>query len=104
MDVDGFLEWQRAYVERMSQGDMEGVSDELSEIRSRFEYHPPRSMEEIQFYEEYRKKAFGLASMLVLHTGPSRERSLALTKLEDAVMAANKAIAVNGLRGGFEGG
>lgn len=43
--------------------------------------------------------ATGLESEIMLWLHPSRETSLALTKLEEAVMWANKSIAKNGVTG-----
>jgi hypothetical protein len=59
-----------------------------------FTYHPvlPGQAER---YEALRGAAHSLAQLISVATPPSRERSLALTKLEEAVMHANAAIARN---------
>ena len=70
--------------------------DEEAEIARRFTYHPPKpELNQARRYEIIREhgKDFGLH--LVDECPPSRERSLALTKLEEVVMWANAAIARN---------
>ena len=47
--------------------------------------------------------AENLEDFVVLRCTPSREKSLALTKLEECVMWANKSIAVHGVWDDFEG-
>ena len=58
-----------------------------------FTYHPPKGTQP-QRYEELRKLGRFLAKV-ILCTPESRERSLALTKLEEAIMWANAGIARN---------
>ena len=62
------------------------------ELDTRFIYHPPIG-EQPRRYETIRDAARGMADEIVLLTPPSREQSLALTKLEECVMWANAAIA-----------
>lgn len=64
------------------------------QVEKAFTYHPPKD-DQPQRYEKIRAtaKAFGL--MLVEIVPNSREKSLAMTKLEEAVMWANAAIARN---------
>ncbi|MBQ9002240.1 MAG: hypothetical protein IJ087_10345 [Eggerthellaceae bacterium] len=50
-----------------------------------------------------RESAENLEAFIVLRCEPSREKSLALTKLEECVMWANKAIAVHGVWTDSEG-
>ena len=64
------------------------------EIQNRFTYHKPKDDQPAR-YEEIRKRAHGLAISLLEACPDSRERSLALTHLEDAVMWANASIARN---------
>lgn len=66
----------------------------IDDIEKRFTYHPPRG-DQAERYEEIRLLAKGLAYHIVERCPDSRERSLALTKLEEAVMWANAAIARN---------
>jgi hypothetical protein len=66
--------------------------DEL--IESNFTYHSPKEGQP-EKYEAIRKKAKELAYMLKGMVPDSREKSLAMTKLEEAVMWANAGIARN---------
>ena len=64
----------------------------IDELKTRFTYHSPKSNQPAR-YELIRDTAYRLAHMIVDITPPSREQSLALTALEEAVMWANAAIA-----------
>ena len=57
-------------------------------------YHAPRP-DQVERYTDLRQRAHALAVAIAGHCPPSRERSAALTKLEEAVMHANAAIARN---------
>lgn len=59
-----------------------------------FTYHAPREYQ-VKVYEGLRQQAKELAEMFMLECPQSRERSLALTNLEQSVMWANAAIARN---------
>ena len=59
-----------------------------------FKYHKPQDDQQ-ERYVAIRETAKVLAHRIVTDTPPSREQSLALTKLEEAVMFANAAIARN---------
>jgi hypothetical protein len=63
------------------------------EIEKRFTYHPPVTATQVARYEELRAKAKEFAYLICESCPDSREQSLALTKLEEAVMWANAAIA-----------
>jgi hypothetical protein len=65
---------------------------DLREIETRFTYHKPRG-DQPERYVALRDKAKELASMIDELTPESREQSIAFTKLEEAVMWANAAIA-----------
>lgn len=62
------------------------------ELHTRFRYHPPEG-DQPQRYEQIREHARSLAELIDLECPESREKSLALTKVEEAVMWANAAIA-----------
>jgi hypothetical protein len=64
------------------------------DLSKRFTYHPPKKDQSVR-YEELRAKALDLAEHFNKKCPDSREKSLALTKLEEAVMWANAAIARN---------
>jgi hypothetical protein len=64
------------------------------ELARRFNYHPPNTDEKRKNYESVRAVCLGAAEELVVVTGPpSREQSIAITKLEEAMFWANAAIA-----------
>ena len=66
----------------------------VQELEKRFTYHPPKTGQP-QRYQALRDEAADLAGVIVASTPESREQSLALTHLEEAVMWANAAIARN---------
>ncbi len=65
---------------------------EDTELRIRFTYHPPKDGQPAK-YGKIRDAALELAVLIRDLTPASREQSLAITKLEEAVMFANAAIA-----------
>ena len=68
-------------------------SQQLSkELESRFTYHMPKHGQ-AEIYQEIRDRAKGLAYYFEIQCPESREKSLAITKLEETVMWANAAIA-----------
>lgn len=62
------------------------------ELRIRFTYHAPHG-DQTERFVKLREAAGDLAALVVLLTPESREQSLALTAIEEAVMWANAAIA-----------
>lgn len=62
------------------------------ELDTRFTYHAPKGDQQ-QRYTDLRDAGKELAEQIVASTPPSREQALALTKLEEAIMWANTAIA-----------
>lgn len=69
---------------------------EHADLANRFTYHEPQPGQPAR-YQEIRDYAHGLAALVMNQCPASRERSLALTKIEEAVMWANAAIARNEL-------
>jgi hypothetical protein len=65
------------------------------DINHRFSYHPPKDTETIKAHEDVREELRVTASLLDAMLPDSREKSLAITKLEEALMWANAAIARN---------
>jgi hypothetical protein len=63
-------------------------------ITNDFTYHKPKN-EQAERYESMREKARHLAFIICENTPPSREQSLALSRLEEAIFWANAAIARN---------
>jgi hypothetical protein len=78
----------------VSQAAKGGMSMKNSEIENNYTYHAPKS-NQTAIYINIREKAKELAYMIDELCPESRERSLAMTKLEEAVMWANAAIARN---------
>lgn len=68
--------------------------DEMMKIGASFTYHSPKP-DQIPRYQELRDKGFELAKMILETVPPSRERSTAITKLEETIMWANKGMACN---------
>ena len=66
-------------------------TEDLSNI---FTYHSPKGDQPYK-YEEIRNLAHSLARLICEYSPDSRERSLSITKLEEAVMWANAGIARN---------
>lgn len=62
------------------------------DLENRFTYHVS-SERQIPMYEEIRQAGHTFATMIVGYAPESRERSIALRKIEEAVMWANAAIA-----------
>jgi hypothetical protein len=64
------------------------------ELKRRFSYHPADTQEKKDNHQRVRDVCLGAAEELIEVTGaPSREQSLAITKLEEAMFWANAAIA-----------
>ena len=66
----------------------------MSEIEKRFTYHAPKADQPVR-YEAIRKDAREFAELISDLCPESRDKSLALTKLDEAVMWANASIARN---------
>jgi len=64
------------------------------DLEKRFTYHKPKE-DQAKRYEAIRNTALRFANFLNLECPDSREKSLAITKLEEAVMWANASIARN---------
>lgn len=62
------------------------------ELENRFTYHPPKDGQ-TERYERIRFKAKVLAAFINERCPESREKSLSLTKIEEAVTWANASIA-----------
>ena len=62
------------------------------ELTNRLTYHAPKEIQ-LSMYEEIRGEARLFADCILSLTPESREQALAITKLEEAVMWANAAIA-----------
>jgi hypothetical protein len=67
---------------------------ELKQLNTSFSYHPPHG-DQAERYINLRDSGRQLAEMVLESCPASREKSLALTKIEEAVMWANASIARN---------
>lgn len=67
---------------------------DAQELNKRFTYHAPKADQPAR-YEQIRAKAKEFAELIDALCPDSREKSVALTDLETAVMWANAAIARN---------
>ncbi len=65
------------------------------DLSNRFTYHPPTT-EQAAIYPEIRAAGLALASLMNHHCPNSRELSLAITHVEEAIMWANASIARSG--------
>jgi hypothetical protein len=65
-----------------------------ADINNRFTYHSPKEGQTDR-YEDLRDVGKAMALEINRHCPDSREKSLAITKVEEAVMWANAAIARN---------
>lgn len=65
------------------------------EIANRFAYHPPSTEDVAENHEYIRSLCWNLANSLNNVCPESRELSLALTKVEEAMFWANAAVARN---------
>ena len=65
-----------------------------NQIENNFKYHAPKEGQQ-EKYEAIRAKAKELAHLIDDTCPTSREKSLAMTKLEESVMWANAAVARN---------
>ena len=64
------------------------------DIERNFSYHAPKD-DQLERYQRIREKAKLLAAYIDEKCPDSREKSLAFTKIEEAVMWANASIARN---------
>lgn len=62
-------------------------------LERNFKHHPPRNQATIELHEEVRQRYRDLAEYVCGAMMPDRERSLALTKLEESLMWMNACVA-----------
>jgi len=68
---------------------------DANDLQQRFQHHPPRNDADIKAHEAIRETCRQAAVTIMGQTPASREQSLAVTKLEEAMMWANAALARN---------
>ena len=64
------------------------------ELENVFSYHSPKNDQPVK-YETIRKHARNFATYIAEECPDSREKSIAITKLQECVMWANASIAIN---------
>lgn len=83
-----------ARVNAASRTDPMGGTMPKLDVEQIFKYHPPHGDQQ-ERYVALREKAKELAVLIQTTTPESREQSVALTNLQQTVMWANAAIAIN---------
>ena len=68
---------------------------DAADLANRFTYHPPTE-ETKAIYPQIRQAGLTMASLIDSLVPDCREKSLAVTKIEEAVMHANAGVARNG--------
>lgn len=68
------------------------IETDIEELKKRFTYHPPLAGQR-EKYENLRESGRKMGTIILMLCPDSRERSLAITKVEEAIMWANSAIA-----------
>jgi hypothetical protein len=66
----------------------------MDDLEKRFTYHPPKG-DQPDRYKKMREWGLHIASFIQENCPDSREKSLAITKLEECIMWANASIARN---------
>lgn len=67
------------------------------DLLSRFQHHPPQNEFTVEAHETVRSALLETAELLNKTIPDGREKSMAITKLEEAMMWANASIARNGI-------
>lgn len=94
-------EWQRREQHDVAEAELraaEVVHDEaMRDMAHRFEFHPaPAGSYRAEQHRQIRTACLTAAVVVVSHCPGGREQSLAITKLEEAMMWANAGIARDG--------
>ncbi len=92
--TDGYQSGTGAREGKEEEMNYEMKDEEKARLEKDFSYHPPKE-DQVPRYTAIRGNAQSLAGGIMVMCPPSRERSLALTALEECVMWANASIARN---------
>ena len=84
--------WARISYDLLPREEYKKMQDK--QLDEMFTYHAPKGNQQ-ERYQYLRKQAKRLAEAVVALCPPSREQSIALTKIQEASMMANAAIAIN---------
>lgn len=74
-------------------GDTQDRPNYVDDLNRRFNYHQPSNQEVVDKHQQVREGCHYAANIVATACPEGREKSLALTKLEEAMMWANAAIA-----------
>lgn len=66
---------------------------DIEDLRNRFDHHAPRDEMTASLHSEVRSRCYWVAEFFASDLPDGREKSLAITKLEESMMWANAAIA-----------
>ena len=88
--MSDYEEIQAEMDEKEAKQDLFTTAEDLAH---RFKYHPPTGQSQMLTYKDIRDKGLYLARAVASRCPNCRERSIAFTKIEEAVMWANAAIA-----------
>lgn len=64
-----------------------------ADLENRFDYHPPESPRVVSAHAEIRRRVHGVAYFIADLLPAGREKSLAITSLEEAMFWANAGVA-----------
>lgn len=70
---------------------------DLTDIEDIFSYHPPKDEETRHAHEKVRENLLDIAIFFYAVLPDSTEKTLAIRKLQEAMMYANAAIAIHGV-------
>jgi hypothetical protein len=93
-EVETAIQEAQARAEQAGKRTLTKAEKDLAELDDIYTYHPPHGNQP-QRYEHLRAMAKMLAQSILTNCPPSRERSLALTNVQQATMMANAAIAIH---------
>lgn len=71
------------------------MSTSEQDLRDRFRHHPPKTQARIDAHEGVRDRAADFAVWLNASLPECREKSLALTAIQESAMWANAAVAIH---------
>ncbi len=81
--------------DHMSTSEGDRLGGLLRRLSNDHSYHAPEKDSQVQFFQTFRADALALAERVAKEVPAGREQSLALTKIEEAVMHANAGVARN---------
>lgn len=89
------IDYSDTFPVQIPEDELEGVKMDIAELKNRFEYHAPDATK-IIIHTSIREECFELANLLNALLPEGREKSLAITKLEEVMYWGNASIARSG--------